>query len=102
MLPPAVGVAAYRIAQEALRNVVKHAGVTQADLVLAVGAACSPCASAMRGRASTRRPSRATEGGLGLIAMRQRAEAVGGRLTVAARPGGGTVVTAVFPTAPPR
>ena len=33
-VPPGVGVAAYRIAQEALRNVVRHAGVARADLSL--------------------------------------------------------------------
>jgi signal transduction histidine kinase len=100
-VPPAVGVAAYRIAQEALRNIVKHAGVQQADLAL----------DATDG-ALTLRVSDAGKGfdaalvekdeGLGLIAMRQRAEAVGGRLTFAARAGGGTEVTAIFPPVRPR
>ena len=100
-VPPATGVAAYRIAQEALRNVVKHAGVMQADLVLD-----------LTGGTLTLRVSDTGQGfdaagadrdsGLGIIAMRQRAEAVGGRLTLAARPGGGTEVTAVFPTLPTR
>jgi signal transduction histidine kinase len=95
-VPPAVGVAAYRIAQEALRNVVKHAGVTHADLGLdaAGGALTLRIGDAGRGFEPA---AMETDGGLGLIAMRQRAEAVGGRLTLAARPGGGTEVTAVFP-----
>jgi two-component system, NarL family, sensor kinase len=96
---PTTGVAAYRIAQEALRNVVKHAGVKQAELVLdaAGGTLTLRVSDAGKGFDAGRLE---TDGGLGLIAMRQRAEAVGGRLTVAARPGGGTEVTAVFP--PPR
>jgi two-component system NarL family sensor kinase len=98
-LPAAPGVAIYRIAQEALRNVVKHAGVNRADLSLevepATGALRLRVADAGKGcEAGATRP----EDGLGLIAMRQRAEALGGHLTVRAAPGGGTVVTAVFET----
>jgi len=93
-----VGVAAYRIAQEALRNVVRHAGVKQADLVLEEtdGTLTLRVSDAGAGydAAETLR-----DGGLGLIAMRQRAEAAGGRLTVTSRPGGGTVVRATFPAA---
>ncbi len=98
---PGVGVAIYRIAQEALRNVVKHAGVERADLSLeiepATGALVLRVADPGRGfDAGTPRPG----DGLGLIAMRQRAEALGGRLTVQAAPGGGTVVTAAVPPGP--
>lgn len=101
-LPRAPGVAIYRIAHEALRNVVKHASVSQADLSLdfeaASGALRLRIADAGRGfDAGAARP----EDGLGLVAMRQRAEALGGRLTVHAVPGGGTVVTAVFAAEPP-
>jgi two-component system NarL family sensor kinase len=96
-LPAAPGVAIYRIAQEALRNVVKHAGVSQADLSLDIEAASGvlQLRVADAGRGFDSGPDR-PEDGLGLIAMRQRAEALGGRLTVRALPGGGTVVTAVF------
>jgi len=95
-VPPTTGVAAYRIAQEALRNVVRHSGVMQADLVLdaAGGTLTLRVRDAGKGFDTV---GLETDGGLGLIAMRQRAEAVGGRLTLAARPGGGTEVTAVFP-----
>jgi len=90
-----VAVAAYRIAHEALRNVVKYAGVPQADLVLeeAGGTLTLVVTDAGRGfdLAALERG-----GGLGVIAMRQRAEGVGGHLAVASRPGGGTTVTATF------
>jgi two-component system sensor histidine kinase UhpB len=102
-LPPAdvrvargVGIAAYRIAQEALRNVVRHAGVKRADLALEVrdGTLTLSIADAGKGfAAGAARP----EDGLGLIAMRQRAVTAGGRLAVTPRPGGGTVVTATLP-----
>ena len=98
VVSPGVGVAAYRIAQEALRNVVRHAGVSEADLTLAVSDRLLSLRIADAGRgfdAAVARP----DAGLGLIAMRQRAEALGGTLAVAARPGGGTVVTADFPGA---
>jgi two-component system NarL family sensor kinase len=101
-LPRAPGVAIYRIAHEALRNVVKHAGVSQADLSLGFEAASGALQLriADAGRGFDPGPAR-PEDGLGLVAMRQRAEALGGRLTVHAVPGGGTVVTAVFAAEPP-
>ena len=93
---PAVGIAAYRIAQEALRNVVRHAGILRAELTLEAhdGTLTLSIADAGKGFAGgAPRP----EDGLGLIAMRQRAVSAGGRLTVNPRPGGGTVVTATLP-----
>jgi two-component system sensor histidine kinase UhpB len=95
---PAVGVAAYRIAQEALRNVVKHGGVQQADLALEAAGDTFTLRVTDAGKGFDTGSSRA-EDGLGLIAMRQRAEAVGASLAITARPGGGTVVTATFPRA---
>jgi two-component system NarL family sensor kinase len=95
-VPPATAVALYRIAQEALRNVVKHAGVQQADLVLDAAGGTLTLRVSDRGKGfDAARPE--TDDGLGLIAMRQRAEAAGGRLSLTARPGGGTEVTVVFP-----
>ena len=102
-LPVAAGVAIYRIAQEALRNVVKHAGAGRADLWLEVEPASGAVVLRVAdpGRGISVGAARA-EAGLGLVAMRQRAEALGGRLTVQAAPGGGTVVTAVVPRGLPR
>lgn len=97
-VPPAAGVAAYRIAQEALRNVVKHAGVTQADLVLAADGGTLTLRISDAGKGFETEGDRSGDG-LGLVAMRQRAEMVGGRLTITANAGGGTVVTAHFPRA---
>ena len=94
-LRPEVGLAAYRIAQEALRNAVKHAGTRRAVVELET----TPTTVVLRVRddgcglpADDRR-----ERGLGLRAMRERAELVRGRLTVTSQPGRGTTVEAVLP-----
>ena len=97
-VPPALGLAAYRIAQEALRNVVKHSGAPRADVALEAGPGGLTLRVSDAGKgfdSSVAHP----EDGLGLIAMRQRAEAVGGRVTLQSRPGGGTTLTATFPPA---
>jgi two-component system NarL family sensor kinase len=97
-VPPGIGVAVYRIAQEALRNVVRHAGVPQAELAIELGDVGLTLRVADAGKGFNAGGS-GPEDGLGLIAMRQRAEALGGRLAVIAAPGGGTVVTVNFPGA---
>jgi two-component system sensor histidine kinase UhpB len=95
-LPPAVALAGYRIAQEALRNIVKHAGVLEAELSLEVGAENVTIRVADAGKGFDTVGPR-PEDGLGLIAMRQRALGTGGKIVLAPRSGGGTVVTAVLP-----
>ena len=91
-LPAAVEVAAYRIIQEALTNVVHHANARRATvclrlergLLIEVG---DDGVGFRRGRV----------GGLGLRSMRERAAELGGSFTVAGAPSGGTVVRAVLP-----
>ena len=98
-LSPEASVSAYRIAQEALRNVVKHAGVASAALSLSSrdGTVTLRVSDAGAGFEPVARRS---EAGLGLIGMQQRAELSHGRLTVTSHPGAGTTVTAHFPVAP--
>ena len=93
-------IAAYRIAQESLRNVVRHAGVKQATLTLEVRDGALTLSVSDAGKGFPAAAPRATDG-LGLVAMRQRAVMAGGHLTIAARPGGGTVVTATLPCGAP-
>jgi signal transduction histidine kinase len=96
-LPAAVEAAAYRIAQEAVTNVVRHAGARhcQVRLTLEPGAPNSSLrlevADDGRGLSAERRA------GIGLQSMRERAEELGGRLTVERRPGSGTRVIATLP-----
>jgi two-component system sensor histidine kinase UhpB len=95
-LDPGQSLAVYRIAQEALRNVARHAGVSQATLTLRDGAAEYELIVSDAGRGcpvSTSVPGQ----GLGLLGMRERALLAGGRTEVESRPGGGTTVRASFP-----
>lgn len=90
--------AAYRIAQEALRNAVKHSGAAAAELSLAV----APEQIVLRIRDFGRGFIVQADGGnsgLGLASMRERAGLVHGAVTVTSRPGEGTIVEALLPRA---
>lgn len=92
-VPPAVEVAAYRIGAEALVNVARHAGVLTASLQVAADDAALRLEVADEGTGTGGAPA-----GVGTLAMRERAEELGGRLTTHDRPGGGTIVAAWLPT----
>ncbi|WP_341483727.1 sensor histidine kinase [Streptomyces cathayae] len=85
---PAVDLAAYRIVQEALTNVRKHAGADHARLCLHYRPQWLTVTVEDDGCARPDRPPSGT--GHGLIGMRERAASVGGKLEAAARPGGGS------------
>jgi len=93
-----VGLAVYRIVQEALTNVLKHAGPAEAVISLAFsedlditvtddgrGAAASLAAQGLPG------------GGRGTAGMRERVAALGGRISAGPQPGGGFRVHATIP-----
>jgi len=86
----------YRIAQEALRNVVKHAGVAQCDMLVALSPANIELRVSDRGKGFVLDDS-AKARGLGLISMAERARLADGRLEVWSRPGDGTTVRALIP-----
>jgi signal transduction histidine kinase len=92
-LPPAVGAAAYRIVQESLTNVLRHAGTAEASVRVRLdGVLLVEVADRGAG------PAVATgSGGTGIAGMRRRAEAVGGSLTAGPGPGGGFLVRAELP-----
>ncbi|MFF5344832.1 sensor histidine kinase [Streptomyces althioticus] len=93
-VPPAVGAAAYRVVQEALTNVVRHAGpepavrvdVSGRDGVLHIGVTDDGTG-----------PDPGGTPGFGLVGMRERARSVGGTLDAGPREGGGFRVTAALP-----
>ncbi|MET9849296.1 sensor histidine kinase [Streptomyces ossamyceticus] len=93
-VPAAVDRTVYRIVQEALTNVARHADATTA----AVRIDCRPDSLAIRvdddGRAT---PAAAPLPGLGLLGMRERVTALGGRLRAEPRDGGGFTVRAELP-----
>jgi signal transduction histidine kinase len=96
-LPAGVGLAVYRVVQEALTNVLKHAGTpARADVRLDFGETSLEIEVTDDGRdAGNSAP--ATAGGQGLIGMSERVEAYGGELTTQPRTGGGYRVRAVLP-----
>jgi signal transduction histidine kinase len=98
-LAPGVELAAYRIVQEALTNVRKHAGAAASATVHIT---YEPQALVIEvsddGRGAVTSLSH-SGGGHGLIGMRERVEIYGGELTSGPRPGGGFVVRAELPVA---
>ena len=93
-----VELAAYRIAQEALQNVAKHAeaGSVRVDLERSGPMLTVRVADDGRGFRVRKRSATSTEG-LGIEGMRERAELVGGELRIDSQPGRGTTVVAVLP-----
>ncbi|GAA0969299.1 sensor histidine kinase [Actinocorallia libanotica] len=92
-LPAAVEVAVFRIVAEALNNVVRHAEAARCTVRLAAGEELVSVEVGDDGRGV---PPGALVG-VGLVAMRERAEELGGRCTIAPGAGGGTMVRAVIP-----
>ena len=95
-LPAAVEVACYRIAEEALTNVVRHAEARTCALSLTVdgGALRLEVRDDGRGLPGAGAPGEPRRAGVGLTSMRERATELGGRLVVEALPEGGTCVRA--------
>ena len=91
-LPAAVEVAAYRIAAEAVTNVVRHAGATRCVVTLEVGGSVEVTVAD-----NGHQPWDPDRVGVGWASMRERASELGGVCHVARRPGGGTEVRAVLP-----
>jgi two-component system sensor histidine kinase UhpB len=81
----------YRIAQEALTNVARHAHATQVDFVLTASTMGLTLRILDDGRGGDLRE------GAGIRGMRERALLIGAELTITARPGGGTDVRLVVP-----
>jgi signal transduction histidine kinase len=108
-LPAGVDLAAFRVVQEALTNVVRHAGgdaratvrlaYAPAELVVEVdddGRGAGPAAGGSGG-------SRTADegGGRGIAGMRERVHALGGTFTAGPRPGRGFRVRASLPVGSP-
>jgi signal transduction histidine kinase len=91
-LPASVDLAAFRIVQESLTNVVRHAGATSASVKLNYGQRELTVQIDDDGRGGA-----ATNGGSGIAGMRERAAALGGRLDAGPGPDGGFRVSAHLP-----
>jgi signal transduction histidine kinase len=95
-LPEAVELTAYRIIQESLTNTCKHAGCDTAVVRLGYAAAALSLAVEDGGMPAAR-TSWQTPGGNGIVGMRERVAALGGRLSAGPRPDGGYRVYAELP-----
>ena len=100
-LPPGVDLAAFRVIQEALTNVIRHAGQPRTrvsldyrdgDLVVEVADA----GAAVPGTPAAALPG----GGRGLLGLRERTALYGGEFQAGPRPGGGWLVRARIPAEP--
>jgi signal transduction histidine kinase len=91
----AVELSAYRITQEALTNVTKHAARARAKVEIGRGADELTITVTDDGGPNPGRS--AASGGLGIPGMRERAELLGGTLTAGPAPGGGFAVVARLP-----
>ena len=102
-LPAVVDVSVYRIVQEALTNVLKHAGPARAEATIGCAAGTITIEVTDNGAGQQgagqagRGSSGARGGGHGLAGMRERAAVFGGELTAGPRPGGGFAVRARLP-----
>ena len=101
-LPAGVELSVYRIIQEALANVARHAPQSPAQVVLCYGAGqlrvdiVNAAPLPPDGHRAAGAPH-GSHGGRGVRGMRERAELYGGQLQAGARPGGGFAVTATIP-----
>jgi signal transduction histidine kinase len=98
-LPPEVETAAYRIVQEALTNVVRHARASKVQVEVRRDDSTVRAVIRDDGQGFDVAATLARRGdrGLGLIGMRERVESLGGTLSIESRPGRGSEVSFTIP-----
>ncbi|WP_366290338.1 GAF domain-containing sensor histidine kinase [Paenibacillus sp. AN1007] len=87
----------WRIGQEALNNIRKHAEVSTANILLECNEHEAKLTISDRGKGGAKRRKPSSENSLGLSIMRERAQSLGGRLEIWSSSRKGTTVTAVIP-----
>ena len=90
------GVTLYRIAKEALANVVRHAEATQVEVSLAIEDNAAVLEIRDNGKGMSREQITSSRS-LGLLGMRERAELLGGHVAIESREASGTCVRATLP-----
>jgi len=91
-LSPEKSTALFRILQEALTNISRHAGATQVKIFLRKGKQGVSMTIVDNGRGITREERNAPQS-LGLLGMRERAESIGGSFSIEGTPRKGTVIS---------
>lgn len=99
-LPAAVGLAGYRVVQESLTNVLRHAGPATAAVRIGYDAAEVTVEVVDTGRGADRVDATRDGAGHGIAGMRERVTALGGDLIAGPEPGGGFRVYARIPAEP--
>lgn len=92
---------AYRVVQEALTNVIKHAGASQASVHLALNEQRDQLCIDIKDNGSGFDTKASTQTGLGLIGMRERVASVGGEICISSPQGQGTSIHLTLPLHPP-
>jgi len=98
-MPEEVEVLAYRVVQEALTNIGKHAAASNVSVRMAMSAGMLDVEVSDDGNGfdATKARDYLRKGKVGLASMRERTELGGGTFTVRSQPGRGTTVTASLP-----
>ncbi|RAW19023.1 GAF domain-containing sensor histidine kinase [Paenibacillus taichungensis] len=96
-LPQSIEEGLWRIGQEALNNVRKHAGVPSAEISLQLSDQEAALIVTDRGKGGAKRRETLPSNSLGLSIMRERAQSLGGRLELVSSSRKGTSVTVVIP-----
>jgi two-component system CheB/CheR fusion protein len=93
-LPTEASINLYRIVQEALHNIHKHARASRVTVLFYVRDAQAVLVVEDDGRGFTQGPSTSAgqNGGMGLLSMRERARVMGGEINVETSPGNGTTI----------
>ena len=99
-LPTAVALSIYRLVQEALTNIAKHAAADQVKVTVSRDEELLYVGVADNGRGFSQESDALQprqRGGIGLVSMRERAELLGGTLEIDSSPGQRTRLTARIP-----
>ncbi len=96
--PPEVEQSVYRVAQEALENIARHADARHVAVTLEAQDGSLRLTVSDDGRGFD--PSAGSADGFGLMGMRERAELLGGRIVIDSRPGGPTTLRLEVPVRP--
>ena len=99
-VPGAVGSAVYRILQESITNVIRHAGPTRVTVAVDYAPDAVRVRVTDEGPGNGTRHEHTTAPGRGITGMRERCRLLGGELDAGPVPGGGFAVTARLPLAP--
>jgi signal transduction histidine kinase len=99
-LPPPIEIAVYRIVQESLNNILKHAGASRVSVILELRSNQLRAIVEDNGRGFDSEAIRSAPGegnGLGLLGIQERVALIGGNLNVESEPGVGTTLVARIP-----